>query len=85
MKQKKWSKVKNEMEELFSIIANYDRGIVGLLLLNISGLLWLHFKEHIKRLEKVERYTEEHNKAHVGLAKDCSDRHEYKGIERRRR
>ena len=72
------------MEELWTVLSGSDIGIVGLLLVVIAGLARVHFAGYIKRLEKVEQYTEAHDKQHIELEKDCRERHEYSGVDRRK-
>lgn len=77
------------METLFTIISSYDLGLVGLLLLIIAGLLWLHYRtkydDITKRLGSIEAYRENHAREHIELEKECRNRHEYTGIERRKK
>lgn len=73
------------METLFSIIAGYDRGLVGLLLIIISMLLWLHVKENvINKIKQLEQHNKDHDDRHLRFEEKCRDRHEYKGVDRRK-
>jgi len=73
------------MEQIRAILGGSDIGIVGLLLVVVAGLSKLYFSGYIKRLEKLELWTEEHDDEHKDIEERCRDRHEYKGVERRNR
>lgn len=77
------------METIFTILAGYDLGIVGILLLIIAGLLWLYYKgqyDNIKdRIVVLEKYRTDHDTEHKQLAEKCGNRHTWNGITERRK